>query len=352
MKKLKNKFIASTLLFSFCFSLFLSLSPVKAPEAQAWDAAFGAVVDQGIMAMREMILGIVLAAAKQAAMEMILEEVNKLMDDTFGTGEKIIRDWNDYLITTPDRQSKKLMNDYLSNITQGRDSSRYRSMDISQIMSYSKNYEGFGGMSQYQFALIQKARADGDASGDSPDSSSYLSHLASIGRNIINSNDTTDPKLYDKKPGTMFDEKNFGNLSYYFASGSDPWSFANKISQKNYQTLSDQKDVARTEAQSSGFLGGKDENGQVTTPASTNEAITNKANTLGMDIMAKANSIPEVISAAVVSAISRSIKQGIGSIKDRAKRELSNVRQQITNNTNKSAQQIGPRAVFNNDKTY
>lgn len=354
-QKSSKKFIAKIILLSFCLSSLLTFSPLEAPKTQAWDAmaANGALFAWNQLA--DTIKGITLAAAKQAAMQMVLEEVNKLVDDTFGTGTKIIRDWNDYLISSPERQSKKLMNDYLSNITQGRDSSRYRSLKIGQIMAYGNNYEGFGGMDQYQFALIQKARAEGTEIASDTPQGNYDEFLRQVATNITTENDTPpEVTCSDQDRLQMFRGANFDPF-INCTSGINYLPTAEGIIRKKYygNILPNQKDIAQTESISPGVLGSKDKTtGRILTPAGTMENIINKANTLGLDMLAKANTIPEIISAAVVTAIERSIKQGIGSIKDRAQREISNVRKQATSNINKSAQQIGPRAVFKNDRTY
>ncbi len=356
-----RKITARIFILPFCLSLFISFSPLKSQDACAWDAMGAAAAKHAWEQLQKTIDGISLASIKQTAMQMLLEEVNKLVDETFETGEKIIRDWDDYLKTTPERQSKKLMNDYLSQITQGRDSSRYRNLDISQILSYSKNYEGFGGINEYQFALIQRAKAEEDAGAYAMAdglnrmiaNDKYSNDLKAISEEVIKESDTTTPPEIDcsgcEGLGSNF---SFGlmwkctsNWCYKPTAKASLASIYDKMS-------AEQKEQQKLKATASGFLPSTDKSGQVLTPAGTVENITNKAQTLGMDIMAKANSMPEVISAAVINAVNRSIKQGIGAVKARAKRELSNVRQEMTNKVKSQTQQIGPRAVFKNDRTY
>lgn len=349
MEKVKKKRIFSrkkTILF-VCLVFLFSFS-FRAEKAQAWDAWPAELAGHALDEISENIKGITMASLKQAAIEMIEKEVENLLDDIQGVGSAFISDWEDYLKGIPERESAAFMNDYLSDITEGRNSSRYRRVSAKkQILGL---YEGFGGRNSYEFALNNLARAD-EGEDSLQDSTNYYSYLQSIGRGAINENEKLINPNYEKNLGEMFDDGNFIFLNEYLAGANNPWSFK-ILFEKEMRERKELLAEIQKERQSGGIKDKTDEHGNPIVPASTTAAIENKAKTLGMDVLATAETIPEVITSLVVKAINRSINQGVGALKARAQRELSNVRRQITNQTRRETQQYGPQSVFGTGNFY
>lgn len=332
------------LLVLLCFSFLIT--PQK---AKAWDAIEGALFKQALENLQKTIDGISLAAAKQAAMTMLLEEIDKMFQDFYDAGEGIITDWEDYLVGTPERESTAFMNDLLSDITQGRSSTRYRSVPVATTLSYAEAYEGFGAKNAVQFALIKSAQAEEDGSTTTESSyNTYIENMNLIGMGIIENNYTSNLKLsYNKGVDEMFDDGTFKYLDVYLSNPvNTPWGFETILSYAKNEKTQEFKQIAETHASSSGFVGNE------TTPSAVLEAMATKSSTLGMDIISTAESLPEVISAAVINAINRSIQQGIGAIKSRIQREVTNVRRKITNSVNDEIDKYGPQAVFGNQTFY
>lgn len=340
-----RKTIFSILLSFFLLSNIFVFYPKK---AEAWDAIPGHIVDNAMDEILAVIKGITLAAVKQAAVEMILEETEKFMDDVTGIGTRFITDWQDYLVDLPERETTKFMNDYLSGITQGRSSSRYRNQSVGTILSYEKSYEGFGGRDSYEFALAEKARAE----GDNTDLQQYTAYnrdavLENIGKSIIEDDGTMDV-TYHKDAGAMFDDGNFGNMSVYLSGINNPWSFSYHIQQKKNAYLEQKKDQQRTVSQAYNGFNGQTEEGMVTRPGILDAWLKINSEDVGNKVIASANTIYEAIVSAVTQAITRSIKQGVGAVKSRAQREIGNVRKKATSQLKSKVKDYGPKAVFEN----
>lgn len=341
--KHSKKLIAKILLFSICFPLLLAFSPLQAKKAEAWDAAFGAVVDNIIGALREQILGIIMGALKQAAVEMVMKEISKMISDS-ENGDKFIRDWEDYVKTQPEKKTKKIMNDYISSITQGRGSSRYSNADFGQFMGYAKNYEGVGGMNEYQFALIQSAKAQSTSGGDNTSGERYSETLKNMNDQITASDDEKKPEITctDEERNNMF-SGDFGA----FWKCTEGINYAPSayviIDEKNQEVLTNEQAKQNLKALSSGYLP-SEQNGKVSTPAGTNEAVENKAATLSMDTIPNAKNIGEVLASAAVTMLMKKFTEGIDS--NSSQRQDNNTEQRSSNNTQNQVQQSGPQAMF------
>lgn len=342
--KSSKKLVAKILLFTICFSLFLTVSPMQAPNAQAWLSIPAALIGEGVATIRELILGIIMGAAKKAAVEMIMEEVGNMIGDSSESGEKYIKDWEDYIKTKPEEATKKYMNDYLSSITQGRDSSRYSNIDMN--MDFARNYEGFGGMNEYQFALIQSARAAPN-SGGSGNGEKYSETLKKMNDEITASDDESKPEITctDEDRSDMFASGNF-DAFWECTSGINyaPLAYAH-LQSKYEETIELEEAKQNLKALATGYLPAT-RNGKVTTPADTIAAIQNKAATISMDVTANATTITEVIVSAVTSLVGELVDEGIGQGKEQNQREDANTEQRDDNNTQNEVQQSGPQSMF------
>ncbi|MFZ5982239.1 MAG: hypothetical protein ACOYS2_01525 [Patescibacteria group bacterium] len=341
-KKISSRLIIPLIIFSFFFPF---------NRALAWDAIQGAIYRTALDNLSKTLNGITIAAAKRAAVEIILSEIDKFVDDMAGVSGGVITNWEDFLKKYPEEKSKKFMNDYLSGITEGKSSSRYRSVSVSKTLSYyQEKYEGFGGRNEFEFALIQSARAGEDSSSNSSSSGvSYGDLLEKMAENITGNEDES-PKLTctDDMRENMFSEGNLDNF-WECTEGINyaPLAYAH-LQSKYEEDLGEEKVWATVEAQSTGIVGKKTSDGQVTAPAASIEATITKAETLSMDILAKAETLPEIAAASVITAIDRSIKQGIGALKAAAQRQVSNVRKSVTKQIKSEAKKVGPKALFGN----
>ncbi len=329
----------------FGLMLFSLLFFLSTPKVNAWDSMAAAIAKQIMEETYDTIKGITLASLKQAAIQMILEETAAFLNDVDHMGTAIITDWKDYLYDLPERESTKFMNDYLSGITKGRSSSRYRKASVSKTLL---SYEGFGGKDQYQFALIKNAQAD------STDTSYYQyqysgnSYDDTLGLMVedITNTETPVPTCTDADRANMFANGNLDNF-WKCTEGINYAPLAYAHLKSVYEEKKEEKKEIQKNQQSGGIRSTVDENGNVITPSSITQYIASKAEGLYMDATATAEKIPEIVASVVTQAIKRSIQQGVGAIKNRLQREVSNVRRSVTKQISNEVREYGPGAVFN-----
>ena len=91
------------------------------------------------------------------------------------------------------------------------------------------------------------------------------------------------------------------------------------------QKIKDQQLAAQTEViAGKGVLGVK-VNGMIVTPGALVEDQLAKVKSLGMDVIANAQSLPEILASAVAMTINQTMVQGIGYLQANVHREITNV---------------------------
>lgn len=295
MKNKNKQSFFKKIIFVLFFSFVLSLSPLFAPKSQAWMAMAAAAYGEALRVLHENIKGIQLGILKQQALRSINSQIESLIGGGSSTKDAMfITDWEDYLIKQPENNTRKYMNDYLTQVTGGRGSfSGYQA-------------EGFdSGMANYQGDLFQ------------------------LGKSII---ENEGPKVtYEGDPAHMFDDGNFYNMSLYLSGINNPWSFKNYIAETYSAKMEQEQQIAQAKAIAyQGFKGtGEDQNGQgiITNPGSLIKENIANAQDLGNKIIASADHIPEVITAVVSQMITKSIQNGIGNIQKNLQKEnfLNNI---------------------------
>jgi hypothetical protein len=307
---MSNRF--SKKIFVIFFAFFLSLSPVAARNAFAWDAVAGALYHRALDTVVDTIKGIQLGLLKKQAYEALNKEVNFLVTGRSSQGALFVTDWRDYLINQPQQRSKLFINAYIDQTIGGRGS----------ITNYiPANSEGFGlNAANYNNQLKVGAAAS-----------------------IVN---PTAPKVtYVGNPSQMFSQGNFRNLSLYLSGINNPWSFNLHIQEKLDESKQQEQQIALQKSSSSGMLG-KEVDGKIVTPSAVIENAVTGVQNLGNQIIAAAQSIPEVISSVVSQTITQSLSQGIGTIQASVHKEVGGVRMQVTGQMNAAIGQLGPGAQY------
>lgn len=305
----KQKYIAKLLLvFVFFNFLFFSV-----PQANAWDLT-PITIPMGVM-MTEMLRvtnGVILGAAKKAALTALEQEISYAITGSSANGVKFIADWRAYMVDEPQKKSNIYINDYISQALVGRGS--------------RSGYEGVG---------------DGPVF-----TVNYHGQLAEGGRNAIGEH---EPRVtYKGDPSRMFASGNFRNFNNYLSGINNPWAFNMHVQDKYQTNLKNEKDIAMTMAISyQGFTGTIDtSSGIITAPGILAKDLLAKVKTLPMDIMAAAQNIPEILTSIATQIITQSITQGIGSIQASVHSEISNVRSKMGSNTREAIKIIGPEVLY------
>ena len=227
-----------------------------------------------------------------------------------------ITDWNAFLVKQPKANSNVFINDYISKSTGGKGS----------LTSYiPAGGEGVGGNSGYMSQLAQMAKKE-TSGAPKQNKPTY----------------TGDPsKMFSGSSGSAA----FKNLNSYLSGVNNPWAYSMDVQQKYQDNLDSEKKIAETKANAgSGFIG-KEVGGKTVTPGSIVKDQTSKVQNMGLDVLANANNLPEVISAAVSQIISQTMTQGLGNVMASVTKQSSTNASQ-KNQQNTAVQNNGPGALF------
>jgi cytochrome c551/c552 len=226
-----------------------------------------------------------------------------------------ITDWSAFLTKQPQSNANVFINDYISKSTSGRGSA------TGYIPAGS---EGVGGNNSYASSVAQSAL-----------------------QKTSNAPKQANP-IYSGNPSQVFSGSNgtsaFKQMNTYLSNPS--WQTDLDIQQKYQAKLAEEKKIAETKANAgSGFIG-KEVNGVTVTPGSIVKDQTSKVQNMGLDVLANANNLPEVISAAVSQIISQTMSQGIGNVMATVTKETSTSSKQKAQQ-NSAVQNNGPGVLYN-----
>ncbi len=315
MLRNKNNFFKKAILVVILFSFSLSFYPQKA-QAALWPA-MDPGIKVGLDKVIDFIKGAMLGMLKKQAAKTLNQQVDSLMsggNDSAG----FITDWKQYLINEPKNKSKKYMNDYLSQMTQGRGSSS----------SYVS--EGFSHNSSYAGELTNNAR-----------------------RVIDNSSNSAPPKVtYEGNPSQMFEANNFKTMGTYLSGVNNPWSFDNAVQEEYQRKLREERMVQENKAVAyQGFLGKGDKSGTITNPGSLIKTNVANVQNIGNEIIASATHPAEIIGSFVSSLITKAFKQGVKKVENKSQRKM-NSNLQMNKIMDQVINKNGPAARFSNNNSW
>lgn len=311
IKKRQAIFIIA--LFSFLFFSY----PAKT------QAAFWPVIDPIIKRMLDTVYatiqGIILGASKQAAVKMLNSQVDSLMSGNGSStdGAAFITDWRDYLEIQPLNNTTTYMNSRLTTMTSGRSSSS----------GYSS--EGFSGTGSYANKLVQMEKTK------------------------MTEQNSVTKMTYEGDPAEMFASGNLKN-SEIFLDAEKPnngWTFDMDFD-KNYQLkLAEQRRIYQTQAIANqsfkSTTSGTGDNQIVTRPGIlTKDSVANIEN-IPNNVIASANSIPEVISSVVSQMITKAIQKGFDGIQ-KSVQNSENSQSKLDSGMNTYVTNNGPGILFGN----
>lgn len=310
MRFIFKHFIKAPILFLGLFFLI-----VFAPsQTYAWDAVLGATVGNQLHWLYDSIKGAALAAVKQTAVQTLNITVNTMVGGKSSADALFIVDWQDYLFTQPNNQARLYMNDYFSQLSNGKNSSNYT----------SASSEGF-----YS-----------SKSGD------YATDMIAQVKNYYE-NPTSNAITYEGNPDEMFKNGNLDDFARFISNPMNS-SFGTALDASvNYQIASDlaQQEAAIRAISYNGFKA-KESNGKVITPGSIIKDITSNVQDLGNKVIASATNIPEVMTSLVTRMITQSIQQGIGNIQSNLQKEINSANSKFNSEITSKAKSSGVSAYF------
>lgn len=327
-KKLKNTFLKAALVILLSF--IVSFSPLGARKSHAWLSFAAAQYKQMLEEISYKIKGITLGLLKQQAVKSLNSKTDKLVAGKNGKDAKFITDWESYLYKTPDANTKKYMNDYLSKITAGKGS---------KTTYKSKTSEGFFGGSS------------GSTSGSKVGGGSYSSQLIEIAKKTTS--DTKDPKMtYEGDPSQMFASGNFKNMNLFLSGINNPWAFQMNAQREYEKKKAEERKLADTKSKAYfGFIGtgeGQNGKGKITRPGSLTMQSKANAEDLGNKVIASATHPEEIITALVSQLITKSIGQGMGSLPSIFQKELGSLTGNATKTSKSNDSSSGPGSSYKN----
>lgn len=298
-------------------------------HATAWGMVnvFSDLMMNAVERIQRQIEGAILGTLKVAAIEMLNNKVGQLIGGGSAGKALFITDWNAFLYKTPAQEAQLYMNDFFSLTTRGKAS--------------SANYIGISGESgrrisgNYSTLLVESAKANiamKTAGADSPSLQYTLEEYGGIEA---------------VKQGDM---RAFNALISSPANNTFGYTLMAENAYDSY--LAEQREIATTKAQSSGFLGAE-KDGITQTPAGVVEAITTDVSTLGNKMITSATNPGEflsgVVGAMVNKMVTRLVQTGVGAVQANIQREIRNVNKQTIQALNEASRNLGPAAQFSRE---
>jgi len=311
-KKIHRYFAKSFFVFVVLFSLLGFMPTAKA----YWgEAIYAMLYDNVYDKITYSIQGAMLGTLKVAAIQALNGQISQLAG---GSQPVFITDWNKFLYTTPQQQTNLYMQNFFQGSTRGKFS--------------SANYIGIG------------------ESGESV-SGNYAGYLVAQAQSSINGSEGTATYDLDQygNPDKMFEEGDFRGINAFFKPANNPYGYSLMAENAYLAELERQKEIARVQAQSSGFLG-VEQNGITTTPAGSIQAMVTDVQTLGNKVIAGAQNPGEFLSGVVLAVVNTTVNQvvqrGIGEVQSTIQREVGSVNNQIYSAMNQATETFGPAANF------
>lgn len=271
--------------------------------------------------------GAILASLKTAAVEMVNSKVGQMIGGSSLGDALFISDWNQFLYEKPASQVQVYMNDFFAVTLRGK--------------SGSANYLGSGDVA-------------GNVSGN------YAAYLEGQARSSLAMNEedlgvsleyTLDS--YCNNPNQLFYEGDYRCLNALFSNpANNPFGYTFATTAFYAKQMTKEIERVKTEAQSSGFIG-KKQNGQTVAPAATIENMLSDAQNIGNNIMAAAQNPGQLVGSIIGNVLSKyitnMIQKGVGKVQANIQREVRRVDNQVVGALDKANKKLGPAAQFTNE---
>lgn len=276
------------------------------PKSQAtvWPAVDPGITS-GLQKIMDMINGLMVGTMKQQAVQNLISQVDIIAGQGADGEVSFILDWEAYLINDPLAETNLYMNDYISQMTLGRNTSSLYST------------EGFSGPANYGAQLGQASQLLGDIK--------------------------KQKLTYEGDPSQMLQSGNFKNMELYLSGVNNPWSFNIAVESEKKRVLENKKFAAQAKAVANqGFPG------SAASPGILTKELMANAQDMPNKILQAASTIPEVATALVTQIINKSVTQGFASVRTKTAKATAGVTK-YTSATNQAMNTYGPAARFGVD---
>ncbi|MFZ2975173.1 MAG: hypothetical protein WA055_00905 [Candidatus Moraniibacteriota bacterium] len=283
------------------------------PKTQAaWIPGLDPAIMEGLMIIEDMIDGLMVGTLKQQAVIMLSMQVDALAGRGAGGQASFIVNWEDYLINEPQNKTNLYMNDYISQMTRGRNSSSLYST------------EGFSGPNNYAAQLGQVGQLLGNAK---------------------------NPQVtYEGNPRQALQSGTFKNLGNSVKRPNYLPGVYTTLQTERQRVLENEEKIAMAKGiAGGGYLGVPgDSPGTETMPGSTVGALMNSKQTMPDRLLEAASSVPEIATALVTQMTSRLVMQGFVSVKSKTAKATAGATK-YTGAASSAMTTYGPAARFGVD---
>ncbi len=287
-----NKYIKVKIvvIFSLCF---LGIFGGDSARASYWGENFAANgVQIMIEDLKRQIRDIGLGAEKQAAAQMVVDQVDSILSGSSGRGSLIIQDWDEYLFEASRNNTGLYINDLISIGAGGKNS--------------NLNYVPAGGDFNYSHYLAEYTKGQLGVSG-------------SIKRNSFIEEIVGDPTA--SMTGTA------GWRRFSALRESNPIGNTLKIQSAMIEKQRQEEKKAEIKAIIGGGYKGVESGGQTITPGSTVKSLKDQSQAMSFNIISSANSIPEVITSVMSRVVLQTFQKGVGSARSNINKEENSIPQ-------------------------
>ncbi len=293
-----------SVLVSIILVVGFSLSAAPA-RADFWGTNYvAALVDNMFEQLAYQIEGMLLVNLKGAAIQMLNQQVQQMLGGGSGGNALYITNYQDYIQGIARDNTQSMMNDFFTNSTRGKYASA-NYMEVGSVGGVSIDMDMTG--------LVQNAMRSAGTGGGAP---RYNFDQLSSGSSIASG------------LGSMRD------LNLLVSNPMNNPIGASMVATEVYnRTLSENVDIQKIKAMSSGFIPNESD-GEVVTPAGSIEAMTTSIETLPNDIIVNAKNYGEILGGVISSyatrAISNMVQKGIGTVQSKLMRGLG-IGNQVSN---------------------
>lgn len=312
-----------SILVSIVLVVGFSLSAVPA-RAEFWGTNYtAAIIDYMFEQLSYQIEGMLLTNLKGAAIEMLNEQVQEMLGGGSGGNALYITNYQDYIQGIAMDNTQDMMNDFFTNSTRG----KYASANYMEVGSV-----GGASVDMDMAGLIQNAMQTTGVDGRA---FQYTFDQLSSGSSISGG------------LGSMRD------LNLLVSNPMNNPMGASMVATEAYnRTLSENVDIQKVKAMSSGFIPNESD-GEVVTPAGSIEAMTTSVETMSNDVISNAENYGEImggmISSYATKAISKMVQKGVGKAKSEFSGGSGNIGGQISNYSSDNLSTNGMGSQFSSE---
>ena len=300
-----------------------SVTVLSAPvaRAEAWGSNMAAAfMKQSLEVIQRQIDGVLLGTLKMTAMNMLNSQVGQLIGGGATGAPRFITNWEDALITTPQRNAQLYMNDFFTLTTRG--------------MASSANYVGTGDF--------------GIGGGN------YAQYLTRVGESAISGGGQQVMTLheYTPSPTVLFQQGDWRAFDALVSNPlNNPYGYSVAAEQAYQTKLEKEKEIARTQAIAyQGFKGTEGPGRTITTPGITIKGIVDNSSDFGNKIIAGASNPSELLSSLAATAVNKAInglvQRGIGEVQSQINRQIGAANTQARSIVIDATRALGPGAQF------